>query len=250
MDGRIAAKRARASECKPLLQTAAYGSVIEHRWWPTNSTRYASSGRFISSRSMRIWVGLRLTGDLWAADLGEEALESAAEQFLALARLRPRSRQYEGSDERDRRPRASATAAHSPTVAPRPRHRGNGQPSRSPPRRHRGAYEPSLAAMRLRVTGLRARHGRYRIANEARAGRGPRDLQLAARSHRAERGRGGGTARLAAVHSTLLLSRGAAASAEKKNPHRAASELSDGLSRADRSAILRRLQGSTSIARR
>jgi hypothetical protein len=32
MDGRIAAKRARASEFKPLLRTAAYGSVIEHRW--------------------------------------------------------------------------------------------------------------------------------------------------------------------------------------------------------------------------
>src|ERR671936_3136801 len=50
------------------------------------------------------------------------------------------------------------------------------------------------------------------------------------RGHTAPLGERGGAARLTAFQATLLLSRGAAASAEKKNPHRATSELWHGLS--------------------
>ena len=156
--------------------------------------------------------------------LGEEALEPA-EQLLALARLRPRSQQCDGSDERDRRPRASdhSAAAHPPTSSAQ-----DPAPTYDPPlapasRRPSWRLEPSFARHALArgcsfahkqpplfLRGDSAfqafvRRGRYRIANEARAGRGPRDLRLAARSHRACWGRGGGAARLAAFCSTLLL---------------------------------------------
>ena len=167
--------------------------------------------------------GLRLTGDRWDADSAKKPSSPPNSSSRLPGCARGRSSATAAT---------SATAAHAPAttappptrrrVAPKTRHR---RTTRLCFRVQRPSWrlEPSFARHALArgcsfaykqpplfLRGDSAfqafvRRGRYRIANEARAGRGPRDLRLAARSHRACWGRGGGAARLAAFCSTLLL---------------------------------------------